>query len=104
VYFINGRHEIVGYNPVSDAVTLRAPLPEGTLTFSIRDNTLYATNGISVFAFDLVSSAKWSLTAPKDQRFVRVLDSDPGLWALRDDGALLEIDRATGKMLSEQTM
>ena len=104
LYFITARQEIVGYDPAGDSVTLRAAIPENTITFVTRNGMLYATNGTSVFALDLGSSRiRWTLTADKNQRFLRVLESDEELWVLREDATLLRIDRSTGKKLGEQS-
>src|SRR2546428_9491694 len=65
---------------------------------------LYAVTAESVFALDLGSSrVLWTVTAEKDRGFLRVLESDEGLWVLREDATLLRIDPSTGRKMSEQS-
>jgi outer membrane protein assembly factor BamB len=104
VYFLTAEHEIIGYNITSGSVSFRAALPENTRTFLLRDRVLYATNGVSVFAFAVGSSVKWRLNAQRDQRFLSLHESGAALWALRDDATLLQIDGSSGKILVEQAL
>lgn len=112
MHFSTVTGELVGYNFATRQVVLRTLIPaldplwiEGMA--GVSDGIMFGDDGRSVFAVDVspktgaADRMTWRVKAPNDQQFGWVVRFGDDVWAYRDDNVLLQLDRSTGKSLSE---
>jgi len=96
LYFTSGC-DFITYDLATGTTSARLPVNGPLVSFIVRNNTLYATDGNSVF------SPNWRVATAKDRPFLRVVESESNLYVLRNDAALVQLDPATGNTLAEHS-
>jgi outer membrane protein assembly factor BamB len=102
MYFRTSQHELVGYDAAHKQLTSRMKnMPDSELESAVHNGIFFGHDMRSVFALDPVKGEKWRIPAGPDRKFITLNDEDDHLWALRDDNVVLEIDRASGKVVQQ---
>jgi outer membrane protein assembly factor BamB/tetratricopeptide (TPR) repeat protein len=97
IYYPTDNREIVAYDVARKQQTrFRRPEMESP-QITMRGGILFSFDRSGAYAFDVNSGEKWR----RPGKFRSIVDDDTGLWALREDNVVQQLDPASGKVLSQ---